>query len=45
MKLRNEPTGKGKTIKPHQLHKIFIDCDTQKLLNDLSDSLKGGILF
>ena len=31
MKLRNESTGKGKTIQPHQLRKIFTDCDTQKL--------------
>jgi hypothetical protein len=38
MKLRNAPTGKGKTIKPHHLNKIFIDCDTQNLLNDFENN-------
>lgn len=37
MKLRNAPTGKGKTIKPQHLNKIFIDCDTQNLLNDFEN--------
>ncbi len=38
MKLRNAPTGKGKTIKPQHLNKIFIDCDTQNLLNDFENN-------
>ena len=38
MKLRNEPIGKGKTIKPQHLNKIFIDCDTQKLLYDFENN-------
>jgi hypothetical protein len=38
MKLRNEPTGKGKTIKPQHLNKIFIDCDAQELLNDFENN-------
>ena len=38
MKLRNEPIGKGKTIKPQHLNKIFIDCDTQELLNDFDNN-------
>ena len=29
---------KGKTIKPQHLNKIFIDCDTQKLLNDFENN-------
>ena len=38
MKLRNERTGKGKTIKPQHLNKIFIDCDTKKLLYDFKNN-------
>ena len=38
MKLRNEPTGKGKNIKPQHLNKIFIDCGTQELLNDFENN-------
>ncbi len=38
MKLRNEPTRKGKTIKPQHLNKIFIDCNTQELLNDFENN-------
>ena len=29
---------KGKTIKPQHLNKIFIDCDTQTLLNDFENN-------
>ncbi len=29
---------KGKTIKPQHLNKIFIDCDTQNLLNDFENN-------
>ena len=29
---------KGKTIKPQHLNKIFIDCDTQKLLYVLQNN-------
>ena len=29
---------KGKTIKPQHLNKIFIDCDTQKLLYDFENN-------
>ncbi len=29
---------KGKIIKPQHLYKIFIDCDTQKLLNDFENN-------
>ena len=28
----------GKTIQPHQLHKIFFDCDTHNLLNDFENN-------
>lgn len=38
MKLGNEPTGKGKTIKPQLLNKIFIDCDTKNLLTDFENN-------
>ncbi len=38
MKLRIEPTEKGKTIKPQQINKIFIDCDIQKLLYDFENN-------
>ncbi len=45
MKLRNEPIGKGKTMKPQHLNKIFIDCDTQKLLNDFeNNNIKNDLL-
>lgn len=29
---------KGKTIQPHQLHKILMDCDSQKLLNNFENN-------
>ena len=29
---------KGKIIKPQNLHKIFIDCDTQNLLKDFDNN-------
>lgn len=32
MKVKSKINKRGKTIKPHQLHNIFIDCDSQKLL-------------
>ncbi len=38
MKLQNEITRKSKMIKPQQLNKIFIDCDTQNLLNDFENN-------
>lgn len=38
MKLRNEPTEKGKTIKPQHLNKIFIDCYTKNLLTDFENN-------
>ena len=38
MKLQNEITRKIKTIKPQHLNKIFIDCDTQNLLNDFENN-------
>jgi hypothetical protein len=38
MKLRNEPIRKGKTLKPQHLNKIFIDCNTQELLNDFENN-------
>jgi hypothetical protein len=31
MELRKESKGKGKTIKPQQLFKIFTACDNQEL--------------
>lgn len=36
---------KGKTIKPQQLNKIFIDCDTQNLLNDFENNNIQNDLF
>lgn len=38
MKLKNETTEKGKTIKPQHLHKIFADCDTYELLKDFNSN-------
>lgn len=32
MRVKYKINKRGKTIKPHQLNKIFMDCDTQKLL-------------
>lgn len=34
MRIKYKINKRGKTIQPHQLYKIFMDCDTQKLLND-----------
>lgn len=34
MRIKYKLNKRGKTIQPHQLYKIFMDCDTQKLLND-----------
>lgn len=45
MKLRNSLTKKIKTIKPQQLYKIFIDCDTKKLLYDFeNNNIKNDLL-
>lgn len=38
MKLKNELIMKVKTIKPQHLNKIFIDCDTQKLLHNFENN-------
>ncbi len=35
---KTEMIKKGKTIKPQHLNKIFIDCDTQELLNDFENN-------
>lgn len=32
MRVKYKINKRGKTIQPHQLHKIFMDCNTQKLL-------------
>ena len=36
---------KGKTIQPHQLHKILMDCDSQKLLNNFENGRSIRELF
>lgn len=38
MRLKNLNQKIGKSIKPHQLHKIFKDCDAQKLLYDFENN-------
>jgi len=38
MKLKFVKTGKVKTIKPQHLHKIFIDCDIDKLIKDFDNN-------
>lgn len=38
MSIKYKINKRGKTIQPHQLHKIFIDCDSQKLLNDFENN-------
>jgi hypothetical protein len=36
---------RSKTIKPHHLNKIFIDCDSQNLLNDFeNNSIQNDLL-
>lgn len=32
MRIKSKINKRGKTIQPHQLYKIFTDCDTQKIL-------------
>ena len=38
MKLQNEITKGITTIKPQHLHKIFIDCDIDKLIKDFDNN-------
>jgi hypothetical protein len=38
MKVKYNNGKRSKTIKPHHIYKIFIDCDTQKLLHDFENN-------
>lgn len=45
MRVKYKINKRGKTIKPHQLNKIFMDCDTQKLLINFENGRSIRELF
>ena len=46
MRIKCKINKSAKTIQPQQLHKIFIDCDTQKLLiNFENNTIENDLVY